>query len=526
MDKLSIISKKRKELLKNVFDATSITTKELNEVYVSEHNIYIVKAIIKNNDVDYSTMERRRQACLRDFEINSRFSSLYEGIFKVVTGGDKHFIASIDSPYPVVEYIIKMKSYSSTLSKVVAAGAMDKSYIEGISYQLVTMYRSIKGIAFKAIEYAGAKPMSDRFNNSLNYLNNNAADIVNMSHLSYISDKTMTFIRENTDVIRDRIDSGFIKGFHGNLVLSNMVIVNRHLELINAVYEDDYSRYRDILYDFSSLAYELEVLGMLDVSDALMIEYGREYPDKTYVRLISFYKSLVALENAVDLCRKLENIEEWSDKYLEIRALLDKAIYKSINYTFNIDNKKCIILAGHMGSNKTIIAKTLAERLGSKYLSLEDLRANSKVRGTDMTESMIYGKGIYSDKVSLDIHYQLGCTIREYLAAGGSVVVDAALVKQEYYEEMLRGMMSKPIVVKLDADISELKHNLALAEQNTTTTMSSIPQPHRGLLDEHLQAYTFTNEDFTIELCPIVSKMVDAVIREVIIESDKYTFLT
>ncbi len=526
MDKLSIATKKRKELLKSVFSANTVVVSGLSEIYTSDHNIYIVKVIIKNKQVDYSTMERRRQACMKDFETGSRFSSLYEGVYKVVVGGDKHFVATIDSPYPVVEYIIKMKTYNNTLRRVVEMGSMDKSYIENISHQLATKYRSIKGISFKAIEYAGAKPMSERFAKYLDHLNNYAIDIVNTTHLSYISEKTMTFIRENTDVIRDRIDSGFIKGFHGNLTLSNIAIVDRRIELINAVYEDDYTRFRDIIYDFSSIAYELETLDMLDISDALIREYSREYPDKTYVSLISFYKSLVALENAVFLQKKLDNTEEWSDEYLETRAQLIKAVYRSVNYTFNIDNKKCVIIAGHMGSNKTIISKTLADQLGAKYFSLENLRANSKVRGTDMTESMQYGKGIYSEQISLEIHYQLGTIIREYLATGGSAIVDAALVKQEYYEELLRGLMSKPIVVKLDADVSELKHNLELAKHATNVGMTSIPQPHEGLLEEHLEAYSFNNEDLTIELNPIVSKMVDTIIKKIIIESDKYTFLS
>lgn len=524
MDKLSISSKKRKELLKNVFSATSITETALNEIYTSEHNIYIVKRVIKNDEVDYSTMERRRQACMRDYEINSKFTSLYDGIYKVVSGGDKYFIANIDSPYPVIEYIIKMKPFNNTLRGMIDLGSMDRSYIEGVAIQLSSMYRSIKGIAFKAIEYSGAKPMSERFNKSINLLTD-ANEVVNSTCLSYIHSKTITFIRENTDIIRDRIDSGFIKGFHGNLVLSNMVIVNRRLELINAVYENDYNRYRDTLYDFASLAFELEALGLLDLSDAFLQEYSKEYPDKTYVRLINFYKSLVALENSVLLVDKLAEVIEWSDEYLEVRAKLDKSIYKAVNYTFNIDNKKCVIITGYMGSNKTIISKALARRLGSKYLSLEDLRAGNKLRGTDMSESMQYGKGIYNDETSLKIHYQLGCMVREYLSTGGSVIVDAALIKQEYYEELLRGMMSKPIVVKIDADISELKHNLALAEQNTTTSMSSIPQSHKGLLDEHIAEYTFNNEDFSVELNPIVSKMVDTIIQKVIIENDRYTFL-
>ena len=112
-------------------------------VFLAGGDVYKVKRAVLYSYMDFSTLEKRRTACLRELELNHRTApEIYLGVVPVTRLGDG-FQTGGDGE--VMEWAIHMRRFdeNATLDRLAAKGPPSDTIIDALAAEIVAMHRSL-----------------------------------------------------------------------------------------------------------------------------------------------------------------------------------------------------------------------------------------------------------------------------------------------------------------------------------------------------------------------------------------------
>ncbi|QPC42609.1 AAA family ATPase [Kaustia mangrovi] len=396
-------------------------------VFLAGKQAVKIKRAVALPYMDFSTLEKRRAVCEREFELNRpNAPRIYRDVVAITREADGALrIGGSGEP---VEWAVRMTRFDQEqiLDRICERGALDDDLLDRLA--------RIVAKAHKRAPVDRSKPGHDRIAAIVDQIDRAlaaAADVVpedRRRRFAQMAGDALAAARHCLDL---RAERGFVRRCHGDLHLANIVVMDGEPALFDALEFDDELATIDVLYDLAYLLMDLIERGRRAEAHRVLNRYLR-YDDALanvygLVALPLFLACRAGVRAIVSLDRAGQ-VEGEEKAALEKRALayLDAALGYLAPST-----PRLVAIGGLSGTGKTTLAAGLAPGIGRAPGALH-LRSDVERKAmfnVDDTDAL--PEEAYTQETSDRVYDLLLQKARIALRAGHSVVVDAVFMKRD-----------------------------------------------------------------------------------------------
>jgi len=396
-------------------------------VVLAGDRAFKAKKPVLTDFLDFRTPEQRERACLREVTLNSRLSpGSYFGV--------AHLTDPVGGP---AEPIVVMRRYrdDDRLASMVTRGPDESVHgaLDTIAGVLARFHQRAE--RSRVINAQGEVSAVDgRWRENLSELNRYAdrsISGVSFESLSRIQRLGAEFISGREPLFRRRIEEGCIVDGHADLLADDIFCVDGEPALLDCLEFDDELRYVDRIDDAAFLAMDLEFLGRKDFGDYFLERYAVHSADTAPSSLRDFYIAYRAVVRAkVDCVRLSQGKSE---------AAEDAARHLAIA-TQHLENGsvRLALIGGNPGTGKSTVAHTLAEKVGARVISTDDVRRELRESGVITGDPGVLDVGLYSPDNVTTVYAVALRRARVVLGNGQSVILDGTWRNPQIREDAHR----------------------------------------------------------------------------------------
>jgi aminoglycoside phosphotransferase family enzyme len=262
----------------------------VSHLFFAGDYVYKVKKPVDMGFLDFSTLEKRRDAAMAELELNRRISpDVYLDLAAVHR--DERGRLSLAAPALVEEVAVVMKRLpeEQRLSALIEAGRVQPETMRDLG-RLVADFH----------ERAETSPEIARFG-SLDTVRHNWDE--NFEQTESFIDRTLTretwesckteierYMRVYADLFEDRIDGGWIRDCHGDLQTDDTFIEpgSGNARVLDCIEFNERFRYSDTIADIAFLSMDLRYRGREDLAAAFLDAYYDNSVDEPLPSLLRF----------------------------------------------------------------------------------------------------------------------------------------------------------------------------------------------------------------------------------------------
>ena len=392
---------------------------------------YKIKKPVVLPFLDYGTLDRRRACCEAELRLNRRFApQLY---LAVVPIGGKPEDPRIGGTGEATEYAVRMRRFAEDgrLDRLCARGQLGRQHISDLASTLAAFHAT-----------AAAAPPGSRFGEPGQVL---APALANFDELRELLPGNaagaplarLERLRDWTQAEYDRLQAHFsgrkadgrIRECHGDLHLGNLVVIEGRVTLFDCIEFSEALRWIDVASELAFTYIDLLDHHQPGLACWLLNEWlacSGDHDAVPVLRFYAVYRALVRAKVATIRNRQDGPDDGQADGYL---ALAERLAVPP--------PPRLIITHGVTGCGKT---------RASRNLLLADAAAETVRLRSDVERKRLFGLattadsgspvdgGIYTGDASERTYERLAELARRMLAAGWSVIVDAAFLERRRRE--------------------------------------------------------------------------------------------
>ena len=396
-----------------------------NLIFLAGGEAWKIKRAVRFAYMDFSTLEKRRAACMREVAVNRQFgSALYLGCVPITRSLSGKMSFGSDSD--IVEWAVHMRRFRD--SALLSTIARDT----GISSELA---RALADVIMKA--HAGARPAGPRSGTApFRELATSIATALSepemaCAEFAALADRISRQIDVSTALLDERAANGFVRRCHGDLHLANIVMWEGHPALYDAIEFDEGLATIDTLYDLAFLLMDLDHHGQRLAANVVLNRYlwrsGASLDLSGLVALPLFLSLRAAVRAMVTVDRAGQISGEARDRDLEAaRAYLARA-----GGYLHPRPPQLIAIGGLSGSGKSTVAGALAPLLGRRPGAIHLRSDLERKRRAGVGEFERLPDSAYRPTARQRVYEVLNERARLVLGAGHCVIIDAVFAEQE-----------------------------------------------------------------------------------------------
>jgi aminoglycoside phosphotransferase family enzyme/predicted kinase len=389
-------------------------------VFVAGDRAYKVKKPVSLGFLDYSTLARRRGACVEEVRVNGALApDLYLGVRGIVKSGTGFRLARDGAPN-ALEYAVEMRSFrdQDTLAGLIAAGALTRAHVGRVARLLAEFHGSAE-----VSHHSTADPMRCVWGRNVEELR--GLDHPAKWDLDVVGAFGETFLTRHAAEMRRRALLGLIRDGHGDLRCEH-VLVRPEVRIVDRIEFDPRLRRIDVACDLAFLAMDLEAHGQPWAANELCRAYAGAGMSPGGKALRSFYAAHWALVRAkVALIAAAEHAGGTSTWHMQqaeqLWSLAERLGWRA-------RSPLAVVICGPPASGKSVLAAELSHRSEMPIVSSDAVRkALARVEPTEPASVEHYSAGF-----SRATYVQLGRDALLALRRGNGVIVDATCHSREH----------------------------------------------------------------------------------------------
>ena len=260
-------------------------------VILGERFVYKIKKPMKYSFLDFSTPDLRKHFCEEELVLNRRMSeNLYLDVLAVresngsfAIGGDKG---------RVVDHALKMRRLDPhrQMDVLISENKVRREDIKNLARCIADLHKNSKVIRDKDV--MGIREMFNDLGLEALFLQGHLGDACR-TKIDVAIDISNAFLRENEELMRQRLTAGFYRDGHGDLHCRNIFLLPEPQPFDCLEFNSDY-RQMDVLNEVAFLCMDLDSLGRRDLSELFIEEYNLLFPsmrNRDEEKLFRYYES-------------------------------------------------------------------------------------------------------------------------------------------------------------------------------------------------------------------------------------------
>lgn len=384
-------------------------------VFLAGERAYKIKKRVDFPYMDFSTLEKRRVACMAELEINRRTApDMYLAVQPVTDAGGLHLGGEAAA---AVEWVVVMRRFpqEALFDRLAARGALSPALMDGLADAVVALHEA----AERSFE-RGGKPAFGR------YVEGNAAeleraigDVFAARPVARANQGCRAALQRLGDMLDQRRAAGWVRRCHGDLHLRNICLIDGAPTLFDAIEFNEDFAVIDILYDLAFLLMDLDHRGLAAHANGLLNRY-LSHIGYDGLAALPFMMACRAIIRAHVTARLAEGQEDGAAAAGEARGYLDRAV----GY-LSPAPARLIAVGGISGSGKSTLARALAPCIGAP--------PGAVVLRSDVIRKRLYGvaetqrlpEAAYDWQVSVRVFAEIEQRAEHVLRQGHAVIADA-----------------------------------------------------------------------------------------------------
>ncbi|MDO8577931.1 MAG: AAA family ATPase [Dehalococcoidales bacterium] len=396
-------------------------------VFLTGEYVYKVKKPVNLGYLDYTTLEKRLFFCRRELELNQRLCP--ETYLAVIPIMKNEGTIALSGDGEIIDYAVKMRQLprERMLNELIAKDRIPDDTPIRVAQKLAEFHK--KAETGDAINVFGS-PDTIMFNTDENFRETEKYIGITITAEKFrrIKDFTNRFIADNVSLFQKRVTGGKIRDCHGDLHAAHICVTDG-ICIYDCIEFNERFRYGDVASEVAFLAMDLDHYGRADLSRSFVEAYVESSGDREILRLLNFYECYRAYVRG-----KVESFK-FDDPYISeaerVKTRDIAASYFDLAGFYTRHRPALFITVGLVGTGKSVIANSLAKRLGTVVISSDAVRKT--LAGIPLTEHRFneFNSGIYTKEFSRKTYDTLFARAGEYLSKGMSVILDATFILAE-----------------------------------------------------------------------------------------------
>lgn len=392
-------------------------------VFLTGTYVYKVKKPCDLGFLDFTTLERRRDFCREEVRLSGRFApQLYLGAVPITGTFAEPHVDGVGEP---IEWAVKLRQFDEAgrLDRVFADHRLSADDCQRLGAEIAQVQAGL-AVADPASPWATPQAVMDAVAVNLDQLRRGRSDA------GPRADGLESWLRERFETlapaIAHRKAAGRIRECHGDLHLANIVLHDGRMMAFDAIEFNESLRWIDVANDVAFLTMDLEARGRPDLAAHAVSSWIEAADDHDAARVLPVYKVYRAIVRAAVAAIRSGQMDRdtlataaacaETDRYLDLAERLTAACRPVLYAT-----------SGVSGSGKTTIAARLVGQAGAIRLRSDVERKRlAGMEATDRPTNDDHTQSLYAPATTRRVYERLATLARTVLAAGTSVVVDAA----------------------------------------------------------------------------------------------------
>ncbi len=403
-----------------VGEVTHIET-HISHVLIAGAFAYKLKKPVDLGFVDYTTLARRKHFCEAELRLNRRLASdLYLETVAITGSPDAPRVGGAGEP---IEYAVKMRAFrqSDQWDRVLARGKLTASHVEALADRLAAFHAKAEPVE-PGRGLGGPEQVADvvRANFELTRpFIGRWIDPDRHARLAAWSDRALERL---APLIRQRLESGFVRECHGDAHLQNVAFVEGRVAVFDGIEFNDTFRFIDVMAEIAFTKMDLDSRGHPELGARFLNRYLEMSGDYQGVALLPLYLSYRALVRAKVACLSPDAAAQ-ADRIAALVQLADGYAH--------MGPSALVQMHGVTGCGKSTVGMALLERLGAIRIRSDVER--KRLAGVGRTERPDgVGAGLYRDDMSAATYARLRQCAEPVANAGFVVILDATYLQKDH----------------------------------------------------------------------------------------------
>lgn len=453
-----------------ITDPVRCITTHASRIFLTGDLAYKIKRAVKYPYLDYSTLDHRRRMCEREFAINKpNAPSLYVDVVPV-TRQDGRLM--LDGPGKPVEWVLRMQQFpaGALLSEHLrGASRIDDSLLEDLATVIAAFHAKAPSTAMRQ----GSSPFGALIDELAIGLAASPATFL-ADAVDRFLDQCRNWLVRSRRALDIRARLGCIRPCHGDLHLSNIVLIDGHPVLFDAIEFDDAISTIDVLYDLAFLLMDLDINGFGADANRLLNRYlqtSRSDADLLGLAAMPLFLALRAAVRAMVASERAGGDVKSPDTN-DARRYFEKA------QSYLLQRPPLLIAVGGLsGTGKTTLGKMLAPRTGAPPGAIHLRSDVERKRIAGVAETVRLGPEHYTEAKSTAVYARLRKMARRALRSNFPVIVDAVFLEPSERSAMAAVAQSTgvPFIgLWLTASNETAQHRVENRQHDASDATSSI----------------------------------------------------
>ena len=454
-------------------------------VYLTDKKVYKVKKPVNLGFLDFSTLERRHHFCLQEVLLNRRFApDTYLGVVPICLHNGQLFMDGKEGE--IVEYAVEMRRLPAERMLDNLVERHDPS-LPGEAVRLgVTLAQMHRSCEICRGEHEDAVSVVRRnWEENFTQTEHYAGITIIPEALALCRDRIYAAIDNLSRQMRERETAGLVRDGHGDLHADH-ICLTAPICIYDCIEFNRRFRVGDILADLAFLLMDLDKRGQQDLSKIIEKTWASligDVIDPALLRFYEIYRAFVRgkvtsfLADDPDLAEKerlaaTQRAKEYFD--LALGYLAPQTLF---------------VTCGAMGVGKTTLSRALSFAVRGTHLRSDIVR--KELFGIDPHQHRPerFGKGLYDSAHSRQTYEHLLKLTSAEVAAGHTVIVDAAFADREerqHFRQIAAAAGLPFVLLYFYCDEEVTRQRLAQRWDEGADPSDGRPE----ILQQHLHSFT------------------------------------
>lgn len=393
-------------------------------VFLAGDKAYKVKRAVAYPYMDFSTLERRRKACVKEVAINRRTAPrVYLGVCAVRRSPEGVLVLGGEGA--VVEWVVVMRRFDQEglFDRLAQNGRLTPDLLRALADEIVCFHgraERVKGetgdLGWVIEENTGE--FAER------------PDLFAPDRARALTAASRKAFEEVGDLLDDRWARGLVRRCHGDLHLRNICLIEGQPTLFDAVEFNDQIATVDVFYDLAFLLMDLDHRGLRPAANLVLNRYLQAAMDD--LEVLAALPLFLSLRAAVRAKVSASAAQSQDDAAARARLEAEARDYFAAAERYLAPPRpRLLAVGGFSGSGKSSLARALAPDIGAPPGAL--------VLRSDVLRKQLYGvdeltplpAAAYRPRESRRVYRSLLEHAATALQAGQAVVLDAVYDRPE-----------------------------------------------------------------------------------------------
>ncbi|MEN9556075.1 MAG: hypothetical protein RLZZ232_2361 [Planctomycetota bacterium] len=402
-------------------------------VFLASPYVYKVKKPVDFGFLNFTTLERRYQNCLRELQLNRRLAEDVYLDVEAICRIDGRWVLTTEPQGEVFEWCVRMRELDPRefLRQRLLDSVVTPADVRRVAERLLAFYESQPPLPLEESRAATERLHTFAADN-LRVATQFAGQSITAHGLAALAEYNRIFELTHATLLQSRSQLGWIRDAHGDLHLDHVHLSGDAVRIYDCLEFNAELRHIDVACDVAFLIMDLDFHGRHDLAEILKARLQESWRDPALTQLLCYYQCYRGcVRGKVESLHSVTETAADPERQAAI-ALARRYFQLAVGYALSGTAPCVLVCCGRIATGKSALAEFLSQETGWPLYSSDRLRktlANVELnyRGTAEERATLYGSAM-TEQVYSELSHQAVWHFRR----GHSVILDATYSDRQH----------------------------------------------------------------------------------------------